>query len=126
MNNQPYKIYFYKNSNGEQPVLEYLKKLKSQNTKSSRLNLNKIQDYIQVLATMGKAAGLPYIKHIEDDIWELRPLKNRIFFVSFTKGRFVLLHHFLKSTQRTPKNEIEKAKKEYQEIIDNGGFEDEE
>ena len=126
MNNNQYKIYFYQDSNGEQPVLEYLKKLKAQNTKNSRLNLNKIQDYIQVLATMGKSAGLPYIKHIEYEIWELRPLKNRIFFVSFTKGRFVLLHHFLKSTQKTPQKEIEKAKKEYQEIIDNGGFGDEE
>ena len=125
MKDESYKVYFYKNSNGEQPVLEYLKKLKAQNTKSIRLNLNKIQDYIQVLATMGKSAGLPYIKHIEDEIWELRPLKNRIFFVSFTKGRFVLLHHFLKSTQKTPKKEIEKSKKEYKEIVDNGGFDDE-
>ena len=46
MKDESYKVYFYKNSNGEQPVLEYLKKLKAQNTKSSRLNLNKIQDYI--------------------------------------------------------------------------------
>ena len=64
MNNEPYKIYFYKNSNGKQPVLEYLRKLKSQNTKSSNLNLNKIQDYIQILAIMGKTAGLPYIKYL--------------------------------------------------------------
>lgn len=126
MSNNIYKIYFYKNSNGEQPVLEYLNKLKKQNSKNSRLNLNKIQDYIQVLAMNGKSAGLPYIKHIEEEIWELRPLKNRIFFVSFTNGRFVLLHCFLKKTQKTPKREIEKAKKEYQEIIENGGIEDEE
>lgn len=125
MSKNLYKIYFYKNSNGEQPVLEYLNKLKKQNSKTSRLNLNKIQDYIQVLAMNGKSAGLPHMKHIEGEIWELRPLKNRIFFVSFTNGRFVLLHHFLKKTQKTPKREIDKAKREYQEIIDNGGFEDE-
>ena len=108
MSKNLYKIYFYKNSNGEQPVLEYLNKLKKQNSKTCRLNLNKIQDYIQVLAMNGKS------------------LKNRIFFVSFTNGRFVLLHHFLKKTQKTPKREIDKAKREYQEIIDNGGIEDEE
>ena len=126
MSENAYKIYFYQNSSGEQPVRDYLKKLENQNTKSSRVNLNKIQDYIQVLATQGKSAGMPYMKHIDGEIWELRPLKNRIFFVSFTQGRFVLLHHFLKNTQKTPKKEIEKAKREYQEIIDNGGFEDEE
>lgn len=120
-----YKIYFYKNSNGEQPVLNFIRELKSQNTKSSRINLNKIQDYIQVLATMGKTAGLPYVKHIDDEIWELRPLKNRIFFVSFINSSYVLLHHFIKKSQKTPKREIEKAKKEYQEIIDNGGIDDE-
>ena len=126
MGENAYKIYFYQNSSGEQPVRDYLKKLEKQNTKSSRVNLNKIQDYIQVLATQGKSAGMPYIKHIDGEIWELRPLKNRIFFVSFTQGRFVLLHHFLKNTQKTPKKEIEKAKREYQEIIVNGGFDDEE
>ena len=120
-----YKIYFYKNSNGEQPVLNFIRELKSQNTKSSRINLNKIQDYIQVLATMGKTAGLPYVKHIDDEIWELRPLKNRIFFVSFINSSYVLLHHFIKKSQKTPKREIEKAKKEYQELIDNGGIDDE-
>ncbi len=125
MSEKRYEIYFYKNSSGEQPVLDYMKKLQSQNTKSSRMNLNKIQDYIEILAINGKSAGMPYIKHIEDDIWELRPLKNRIFFVSFTNGRFVLLHHFLKNTLKTPKREIEKAKREYQEIIDNGGFDNE-
>lgn len=125
MSEKRYEIYFYKNSSGEQPVLDYMKKLQSQNTKSSHMNLNKIQDYIEILAINGKSAGMPYIKHIEDDIWELRPLKNRIFFVSFTNGRFVLLHHFLKNTLKTPKREIEKAKREYQEIIDNGGFDNE-
>ena len=120
-----YKIYFYKNINGEQPVLNYLRELKNQNTKNSRINLNKIQDYIQVLATIGKMAGLPYVKHIDGEIWELRPLKNRIFFVSFINSSYVLLHHFIKKSQKTPKREIEKAKKEYQEIIDNGGIDDE-
>lgn len=48
---------------------------------------------------------------IEDDIWELRPGDNRVFYFFYDKeGKFVLLHHFKKKTQKTPKREIERAK----------------
>ena len=33
-----------------------------------------INDYIQVLSEYGKMAGEPYIKHLDGDIWELRPI----------------------------------------------------
>ena len=72
---------------------------------------------IEILSRLGKSAGEPYIKHIDGDIWELRPLKNRIFFVGYINDSFVLLHHFMKKTAKTPTKEIEKAKKEYNEIL---------
>ena len=47
------------------------------------------------------------MKHIEDDIWELRPGDNRVFdFFYDEDGKFVLLHQFKKKTQKTPKREI--------------------
>lgn len=48
-------------------------------------------------------------KKIEGEIWELRPLDNRILFFAWNGNAFVLLHHFVKKTQKTPKNEIEQA-----------------
>jgi len=51
------------------------------------------------------------MKHIEDDIWEIRPIKNRIFFASWTDDSFILLHHFQKKTQKTPQREIDQAKR---------------
>lgn len=111
-----HKIYFYKDSNGNEPVLDYLKELSSAKGKDSRIKLNKIHDYIQILSEFGVAAGEPYIKHLEDDIWELRPLRNRILFVGWTDGGYILLHHFIKKTRKTPKREIEKAKRELQEL----------
>lgn len=113
-----HEIFFYKDKNGKEPVREFIEELSKKNTKDSRINLNKIQDYIQILVKLGKAAGEPYIKHLESDIWELRPLRNRIFFVGYINDSFVLLHHFVKKTQKTPKKEILKAKKEYQEILE--------
>ena len=113
-----YKINFYKDKNGNEPVAEYITELATKNDKDSRIKLNKILDYINVLKEYGKSAGLPYIKQIDDKIWELRPLRDRIFFVAWNGDSFILLHHFMKKTQKTPKREIEQAKREYKDLIE--------
>ncbi|MCL2081269.1 MAG: type II toxin-antitoxin system RelE/ParE family toxin [Oscillospiraceae bacterium] len=43
--------------------------------------------------------------------WELRPYSDRILFAALLGDGFVLLHHFVKKTQKTPKSEIEHAKR---------------
>ena len=45
--------------------------------------------------------GEPFIKHLEGDIWELRPLRDRILFAAWLDDGFILLHHFVKKTQKT-------------------------
>ena len=109
-------ISFYRDKDGKEPVLEYMQELASKKDKDSRIKLNKIQDYIQLLSELGLSAGEPFIKHIEGDIWELRPIRDRIFFARLSSDGCVLLHHFMKKTQKTPKREIEKAKRELEEI----------
>lgn len=113
-------IYFYRDKSGKEPVLEYLKVLLSQNGKDSRIKAAKIQDYINILSEYGTKIGEPYIKHIEGEIWELRPLRDRIFFVAWVNNSFVLLHHFMKKTQKTPSKEIEKAKRELNDLKERG------
>lgn len=88
-----------------------MKKLRKRNDKNSRINLNKINDYIEALSKYGTYLGEPYIKHLDGEIWELRPLKNRIMFFGYDGKQFVLLSHFIKKTQKTPKREIDKAKR---------------
>ncbi|WP_369693275.1 hypothetical protein [Acetobacterium wieringae] len=73
-----YKIEFYCDKNGKEPVLQYLEELASKNDKDSRIKLNKIRDYMKILKEHGTRAGEPYDKHIEGEIWELRPLRDRI------------------------------------------------
>ena len=109
-------IFFYKDRNGFEPVFAYLQELRNRTDKDSRIKLGKINDYIEMLSKEGTFAGLPYIKHIEGDIWELRPLKDRIFFVAWYQGSYILLHHFRKDTQKTPPREIEKARREYEDL----------
>ena len=111
-----YSIFFFRDKSGKEPVLEYLKELELKSDKNSRIKLNKIQDYIQLLSKLGLSIGEPFVKHVEGDIWELRPIRDRIFFVCCSKDSFILLHHFMKKTQKTPRREIEKAKRELTEI----------
>lgn len=111
-----HKVYFYKDKNGSEPVLEYISKLAQKNDKDSRIKLNKIRDYIKILSENGTQAGEPFIKHLDGEIWELRPLRDRILFVAWINGSYILLHQFVKKTQKTPKREIEKAKRELTDI----------
>lgn len=106
-----HKIVFYRDKDGKEPVYEYMVELAKKNNKDARINLNKINDYIEILKQYGTQAGEPYIKHLEGDIWELRPIRNRVLFAAWIDDSFVLLNYFIKKTQKTPKKEIEKAKK---------------
>jgi phage-related protein len=91
-------------------------RLASKKDKNSRVNYNKISAYIQTLMREGVAAGMPTMRHLGGDIWELRPLDNRILFAAWDGESFVLLHQFLKQTQKTPRQEIEKAKRRLAEL----------
>ena len=104
-----YKIKFYKDKDGNSPILQYLKELRQKGDKNSRIKANKIRDYIKSLSRHGLLLGEPHIKKLEGDIWELRPLRDRILFALWTGDSFLLLSHFVKKTQKTPKKEIEKA-----------------
>jgi phage-related protein len=111
-----HEILFYKDKNGNEPALEYIRELQKSHSKDSRIKLTKIQDYMKILSIQGTMAGEPFVKHIEGDIWELRPLKNRFFFVAWHNDSFVVLHQFTKKTKKTPKSEIEKAQREYRDL----------
>ena len=117
-----YKVEFYKDKNGKEPVKEYIIELSLKKDKNSRINLNKIRDYIKILSEYGTRAGEPYVKHLDGDIWELRPLRNRILFFGYDGNSFILLSHFTKKTQKTPRREIDKAQRlmnDYAERRDN-------
>ena len=113
-----HKIYFYRDKNGKEPVAEYIAELVQKKDKDSRIKLNKIRDYIKVLSEYGTQAGEPYIKHLDGEIWELRPLRDRILFVGWIQGSYVLLHQFVKKTQKTPAREIERARRELADLIE--------
>ena len=115
-----YEVEFYYDRHGKSEIVDFLDGLqhKAQKSKTDRINREKILAYIGALAKYGTRLGKPYTKHIDGDIWELRPLGNRIFFFYWKNNRFVLLHHFVKKTQKTPLKEIDKAKNNHKDFVE--------
>ena len=115
-----FSIVFYKDRRGREPVKEYLEKLNAsaEHNKEHRAKLKKIYEYLGVLSSTGTRAGMPYVKHIGWDIWELRPVSDRIFFFWWNGVAFVLLHHFTKKSQKTPRREIERAKHHMKDFLE--------
>lgn len=105
-------IEFYSDKNGKSEIIDYLKELKQKKeSKDARIKLAKITAYINKLSQYGLELKEPYVKHIKDEIWELRPLRDRILFASLYNNKFILLSIFIKRTQKTPRREIEKAQR---------------
>ena len=103
-----YRVVFLLNDKGESKALNYIKSLKHKSDKSSRIKYNKINDYLTALSCYGLKNPPNIIKHLIDAIWELRPLRDRFLF-SPVDNEFLILHRFMKKSQRTPGKEIKKA-----------------
>ena len=118
-----YEVEFYRDRNGKSEIVDYLDDLKKkgETSKNERVNHDKILAYMIALEQYGTRIGEPVVKHIEGSIWELRPLTNRIFFFYWKDNRFVLLHHFIKKTQKTPPREIQQARTKMNDFIERNG-----
>lgn len=106
-----YSIEFYETATGKSPVWDFFEELrcKSTNDKNARIQFQQMGLYMQLLQEHGFQLSNTIIKHLQDDIWELRPGNNRVLYFYFENKTFVLLHIFRKKTQKTPKREIERA-----------------
>lgn len=107
-----WKVEYYQKENGDVPVVEFLLSL------PAKLRA-KAYSEIELLQEHGIYLKEPYVKSIKGDqykgIFELR-IKlgtdaSRIFYFTYHKDTFVLLNGFLKKTNKTPKAELERAKK---------------
>lgn len=114
-----YNIDFYETSDGFSDVIELLDSLRSKagSVKDARIQYGQLVRYIELLSINGTNLPTDIAKHLGDDIWELRPGFNRVFFFYHENDTYVLLHHFRKKTQKTPRREIDKAIKEREDYI---------
>ena len=118
-----YIVEFYEDKNGESEVRNYFMQLieEAKTDKNARINKNKIFAYVKALEEYGTRIGKPIVKHIEGNLWELRPLSNQIFFFYWKDNKFVLVHHYIKKSKKTPKREIEQAMRNIKDWIERKG-----
>ncbi|MBD5506110.1 MAG: type II toxin-antitoxin system RelE/ParE family toxin [Lachnospiraceae bacterium] len=114
-----YIVEFYENTAGESELWSFLEELrvKSANNKDARIQYKQISLYIQLLQDNGTRLPENITKHLDEDIWELRPGNNRVFYFYYKDDKFVLLHYFRKKSQKTPKREIDRAKAERDDYL---------
>ena len=112
-----YQVKFYQNSqSSKSAVFSYVESL---DLKAKA----KVLKYIEFLRQHQGYLDEPYTKHIKGKIRELRVdfghQRHRIFYFAFIKKTIVLLHAFLKKTDKTPITEIKKAENNYFDAINN-------
>lgn len=114
-----YIVEFYENTAGNSELWDFLEELrvKSANNKDARIQYKQISLYIQLLQDNGTRLPENITKHLDEDIWELRPGNNRVFYFYYKDDKFVLLHYFHKKSQKTPKREIDRAKAERDDYL---------
>lgn len=109
--NKFFEVRFYQEASGKVPVLEWLKDF----NKEDRKIIDRDIKYTQYTWPW----KMPLIKPLGGGLMEIRiKLKNRqarIFYI-LHDGIIVLLHGFVKKTQKTPSNELEIAQKRAKQI----------
>lgn len=72
------------------------------------------------MTAVGANLGPPHTDSFGDGLFELRLKRSegiaRVFFCTFVGRRIVMLHSFVKKTQKTPPREIEVARKRMKEV----------
>ncbi len=104
-------VQFYRASNGSEPVRNWLKSLTSKQRKILGEDLKTIETCWPL--------GMPLVRSLGKRLWEMRStIPNGIARVLFMiKGSYaVLLHGFIKKSQKTPQKEITLARKRAKEL----------
>lgn len=108
-----FEIEFYE-INGEMPVEDFI--LNQDNKMQA-----KIFHDLELLELHGNMLREPYSKHLEDGIFELRSKVSsnitRILYFFVIGQKIILTNRFVKKSQKTPKKEINLAKKRRNEYL---------
>ncbi len=105
-------LVFYRSSNGNEPVRDWIKALNT----PDRLAIG--QDLMR--AQWRWPVGMPLCRALGQGLWEIRtelPSKRiaRVF-LCLDEGMLVALHGFIKKTKKTPDDELTLARKRQKEL----------
>lgn len=107
-------VHFYKNLNGKEPVREWLLALDQEDCKIIGIDIKTVE--------FGWPIGMPVCKPLGRGMYEVRSnLKDNIARIIFCieEDMMILLHGFIKKSQKAPDKEIELAFKRKKEVLKN-------
>ena len=107
-----WKVLFFQTARGSSPVKEFIKE-------QDEITYAKILNATVLLKNGGPFLKPPYIKKLQDKLYELRVsgvLAIRIFY-TIKNGEYYLLHAFKKKSQKTPPKELKIAIDRIKEIV---------
>jgi phage-related protein len=99
------KVVFYRTALGREPVRDWLKSLSKPDKQAIGADIKTVQ--------LGWPLGMPLVRKLDTGLWEIRVnLDKRIARVLFTvdDGVLVLLHGFIKKSQKTPAEDLQLTK----------------
>lgn len=103
-----WSIDYYRSQPGRCPVEEFIDSL---DTKSRA----RVARTLDLLEEFGTELGMPYARHLEKQLWELRVRHSRnqyrVIYYLATGQTFVLLHGFTKKTGPVPRSDMEIAER---------------
>jgi phage-related protein len=105
------KVVFYRTEQGNEPVREWLKLLAAEDRRAVGEDVKTVQ--------YGWPLGMPLVKKLEHDLWEVRSrVGDGIARVLFTLlgDSMVLLHGFIKKSQKTPQRELDAARRRLKKV----------
>jgi phage-related protein len=110
--NKKLRARFYETISGRKPVREWLLELNVEDRRIVGYDIETVE--------FGWPIGMPVCRPLGDGLWEVRSqlTDNKIGRVIFCmlKDDMVLLHGFIKKTQKTPQQEIQLAAKRRKDI----------
>lgn len=104
-------VRFYATARGAEPVRTWLRNLPAEDRKSIGEDIKTVQ--------FGWPIGMPLVRKLDPDLWEVRvDVSAGIARVLFTvTGRtMILVHGFVKKSQKTPTSELDVAKARMKEV----------
>jgi len=103
-----FEVLFFEEDNGKVPVEEFLDDL----DKKMRA---KLVGLIEILQESGNDLREPYSKYLGGNIFELRCKVgsdiSRVLYFFYHGGRIIMTNGFIKKSMKTPRQEIDRAKK---------------
>ena len=73
---------------------------------------------LDLLQEYGPQLSMPYARHVEGDLWELRAGAARLFYFLHAGRRFIVLHGYRKKSSKTPKKELATAQRRMIDLLE--------